>query len=761
MSNPKKVRKRDGRIVPFDQSRITYAIFRAMKEVREGDIHFDPQRVSDHVVQMLTTKYPKDYIPHVEEIQDVVGKSLRVLGFFKTAEAYTRYRKERFLIREKTEIFTRRFRKRVQESKRYFRNLLAEFIYYRTYSRWIDEEGRRETWIETVERYMNFMKENIGIRLTEDEYSEIQAAILNHDVMPSMRLLWSAGNAARSNNLAVYNCSFIAPTRLKDFSEIMYLLMCGAGVGFSVEKQFVDQFPIIKPQTGQKIPTYRIEDSKEGWGDSLTKGLVTWFEGKDIDFDFSHVRPQGARLKTMGGRSSGPEPLRALLKFARTLILSSQRKKLKSIDIHDLICKIGEITVMGGTRRSALISLSNLDDEEMRNAKVGAFYRDHPHRMLANNSAVYNDKPTMDAFLKEWEALRSSGAGERGIFNRWGLQFQIPKRRWETFQKEWLSSGTNPCGEIILRNRGLCNLTEIVARPEDKEETLMRKIRIATILGTYQSMFTNFPYVSFQWKKNCEEERLLGVSITGQWDCPSVRHPEILRKLRDYAVQVNREYAKHFDITSSLAVTCVKPSGTVSSLVDSASGIHPRHSPYYIRRVRIAAHDPLFKTLKEQGFPFEVEVGQSKESATTYVLEFPVKAPEGALIRNDLSAIEHLEYWKIVKQNFTEHNPSVTISIGDEEWDQVAQWVYANWEIVGGMSFLPRIKHVYELAPYEEITKEKYEELTFELPEIDFSKLISFELSDETSGSKELACQGNLCEHDPEEGSIPHHHLEK
>lgn len=749
------VKKRDGSIVDFNQKKITSAIFRAMKANGEGD--HDPmrnaQRVSDHVVRALNKRFLATHIPSIEEIQDTVEEALILNDLPKTAKGYILYRNKRAEIREQKKTIPQHVRDLAEESKKYFHNPLAEFIYYRTYSRWIEEEGRRETWIETVGRFMNFMRENLGRKLDEEEYDGVREAILRQEVMPSMRLMWSAGNAAKASNVSAYNCSFIAPSRLEDFAEIMYLLMCGTGVGFSVESQTAQQLPIIKRQTGRVLKAHVIEDNKEGWGDALTLGLKTWYRGKDITFDLSKLRPAGSRLRVMGGRSSGPEPLRALLEFSREKILSRQGKRLRNIDVHDIICKIGEVVVMGGVRRSALISLSDLDDEEMRNAKVGQFYLIQPQRSLANNSAVYHEKPSAQEFLEEWLALARSGSGERGIFNRGGLKTQLPERRWKVFEKYAETAGTNPCGEIILRSREFCNLSEIVARSEDTEETLLKKTRIATILGTYQSTLTNFPYISREWKKNCEEERLLGVSITGQWDSPATRNSKTLRKMRERAIEANREYARRFGINSSTCITCVKPSGTVSQLVDAASGMHPRHAKYYIRRVRISATDPLFQMLRDQKFPYHSEVGQREDSASTFVLEFPVAAPQGAVVRNDLTALDQLKHWKMVKQNYTEHNPSVTVSIGEEEWVETANWLYHNWDMLGGLSFLPRTEHVYRLAPYEEVTKEQHEALVAKLPDIDFSQILMYEKEDHTEGARELACVGGVCEIDLSESA--------
>lgn len=746
MASSQKVRKRDGRVVPFDQARITSAILKAMQAVKEGKEQ-DASMVSDKVFKELKKKYPGDAIIGIEEVQDTVEENLILSDYAKTAKSYILYRQERAKLREKKKEVPAHVRKLAMDSKKYFKNPLSEFIYYRTYSRWIDPEDRRETWIETIGRYMDFMKENIGEKLTEKEYTELREAILKQEVMPSMRLVWSAGHAARTTNVAGYNCSYVAPTKLRDFSEIMYVLMCGAGVGFSVEQQTVQQLPQVKPQTGKKLPAHVIEDSKEGWAEALNLGMETWYAGKDISFNFSNLRPAGARLKTMGGKSSGPAPLRSVLTFTREKILANQNRRLRPIDVHDLICKIGEVVVMGGVRRSALISLSDLDDSDMRDAKKGQFYLTDPQRSMSNNSTAYNEKPTASLFMNEWIALAKSGTGERGIFNRGSLQKQMPARRWKMFQKKSATSGSNPCGEIILRSKEFCNLSEVVARPEDNEESLMKKIRLAAMLGTYQSTLTKFPYLSKEWKQNCEEERLLGVSITGQWDCPALYKDSgnLFRKLRDRAVEVNKEYAKRFGINASASVTCVKPSGTVSQLVDASSGLHNRHAQYYIRRVRIAATDSLFKMLRDQKMNFYPEVGQAA-NASTYVLEFPVKASAKAVFKNDLTALQQLEYWKKVKENFTEHNPSITVSVGEGEWIAVANWVYENWDMIGGLSFLPREDHVYELAPYEEITKEGYDHLMAQFPDVDFSQILLYEKEDETQGAKELACVGGVCE---------------
>lgn len=746
----KYIQKRDGSIVPFDKKRIVRAIFRAMQSVNEGEIK-DAEKVALKVLNALLDirkeKKVRIYVPNVETIQDIVENELIISGFIQTAKSYILYRKERSLVREKVGFVPEKVKDLASESKSYFRNPLAEFVYYRSYAKWIPEEGRRETWVETVDRYINFMKENLGSGLSDKDYAEVREAILKQEVMPSMRLLQFAGKAARRTNVCAYNCSFIAPKSFQDFAEIMYISMCGTGVGWSVESENIQALPQILKQTGKRLPTYIIPDNKEGWSDAFSFALKTWFAGNDVDFDYSLIRPAGSRLKTMGGKSSGPEPLRSLIDFTRDRILRRQGRHLSNLDAHDIICKIGECVVAGGVRRSAMISLSDLDDEAIRDSKKGQFYFTEGQRMLANNSAVYLSKPTTTEFLDEWIALMKSGSGERGIFNRGGLAKTLPKRRLDQWKGGiYPSWGTNPCGEIILQSKQFCNLSEVVARAEDTEETLLRKIRVATILGTYQSTLTYFPYLSKEWKNNCEKERLLGVSITGQWDCSLARESELLQKMKNVAIDVNKKISKHLGINQSVCVTCVKPSGTVSQTVDCASGMHPRHAPYYIRRIRISATDALFKMLKDQGVPHYPEVGQTIEDATTFVLEFPVKAPEGAICKDDVDSIAQLEHWKVVKQNFTEHNPSVTISVGDDEWLSVANWIYGNWDLVGGLSFLPRSNHVYQLAPYEAITKEKYEEMKHRLGELDFSKIVTYEREDETEVKRELACVAGLCE---------------
>ncbi|MEX2405058.1 MAG: ribonucleoside-triphosphate reductase, partial [Candidatus Paceibacterota bacterium] len=581
--------------------------------------------------------------------------------------------------------------------------------------------------------------------LSEQDYFEVRTAMLNQEVCPSMRLLWSAGKACRKTNVCAYNCAYIAPTSWQDLAEIMYVSMCGCGVGYSVEPENVEKFPQIKKQDGTEPLKLVVEDSKEGWCNAFVEACNAWASGKDVDIDYSEVRPAGARLETMGGRASGPDPLKELMNFTKKKILARQGRRLSCIDVHDIACQIGLIVVAGGVRRSALISLSALDDSEMRDAKKGNFWQSEGQRSMANNSAVYEEKPSAAEFLDEWTALVKSGSGERGIFNRGGLENQMPPRRWEKI-KDQKQMGVNPCGEIYLRSKQFCNLTSIVIRPDDDLQSLKRKIKAATILGTYQSSLTNFKYLSSEWKENCEEERLLGVSLTGYYDNEKVRNDEFLDELREEAVRVNQEYARKMNIGESTAITTVKPHGNSGQLLGVGSGMHPWFSPYFIKRVRISANDPLFNFMKDQGVPYHPEVGYSSSNASTMVLEFPRKAPDNAVTTHEVSALDMLHEWKRIKEHYTEHNPSVSIYVGDDEWVEVANFVYENWEIVGGLAFFPRRDHVYQLAPLEEITKEEYEKRMAEMPELDFSKLVLYESQDNTKGAKELACAGGNCE---------------
>ena len=740
------IQKRDGSVVKFKVSKIENAVKKALDETKEGgdrDAKYISHRVNTELMRVASVY--KSFTPTVEAVQDEVERQLMLAGFTETAKAYILYREERAKSRVDESVVTPEIRQQVAESSKYFKSSYQEFIFYQFYARWRDDLGRRETWVEAIDRFMNYMKKRLGNSLTDKEYAEVREGILSQEVCPSMRLLWSAGAACDATDVVAYNCAYIAPTTWQDLAEIMYVSMCGAGCGFTVEPENVEKFPQIQRQNGKSKPPIVVEDSKEGWADAFAEACGVWASGYDVEIDYSKLRPAGARLQTMGGRSSGPEPLRELMQFTRSKMLTRQGRRLSTLDLHDLICQIGLIVVAGGVRRSALISLSALDDKAMRDSKKGAFWQTEGQRSMANNSAVYEVKPTATEFLEEWTALVSSGSGERGIFNRGGLERQLSKRRWDKLKGQ-SQVGVNPCGEIYLRSKQFCNLTSIVVRPDDDMKSLKRKMRLATILGTYQATLTNFSYLSKEWHDNCEDEQLLGVSITGYYDNKIVRNDENLEALRDESIKVNKVYAKRFGKNPSTAITCVKPHGNSGQLLGVGSGMHPWFAKYFVRRVRISVNDPLLKLAEEQGVPIFPEVGYTKGTTTTMVMEFPVKAPEGAVVSKDVSALEMLAEWKRLKEHFTEHNPSVTIYSGDDEWLSVANFVYDNWDIVGGLSFLPRTDHVYQLAPYEEITKEEYEERFKKLGKIDFSRLSIYEQNDQTMGAKELACAGGVCE---------------
>ncbi len=571
--------------------------------------------------------------------------------------------------------------------------------------------------------------------------------MLKLEALPSMRIVQMAGPALERCNVGAYNCSYLPIDGWEAFGELLYVLMQGTGCGFSVEVDYVDELPRIKRQKGGKPKKYIVPDTTEGWCNALTMGLQAWANGEDISYDFSRIRPQGAVLKTKGGRASGPEPLKNLLLFAKEKLLQHQGRHINPIDAHDIACYCGHIVQVGGVRRAATISLSDLDDRDMRDAKNGQFWLNNVQRAMANNSAVYDGRPRSAIFMEEWLALAKSGTGERGIFNREGIRNQIPKRRQK--RKEL---GINPCGEIVLRPRQFCNLSIAVARPLDTPDTLKQKVRLAAIFGTMQSLLTDFKYLPPSWKENCEEERLLGVDITGQMDCPLLRpsNPErvaLLSGLKDTAIETNREFAQLFKVPQSAAVTCIKPSGNSAQLLNCSSGLHPRFAKYYIRRLRIGAYTPIAKLLKDAGVPSFPEVGQSEETATVLVFEFPVAAPDGAPTRHDLTAIQQLQNWLDLKLHYTEHNPSVTIYVNDDEWPAVGAWVYEHFNLIGGLAFLPRDGGSYELAPYEEISEDDYRRRTKALPAIDFSKLSDYEKEDMTEVNREYACSGERCEY--------------
>ena len=619
-----------------------------------------------------------------------------------------------------------------------FKNEVAEFIYKRTYSRWDEEQGRREEWPETIERFISFLTLENKV-IPEKTIRKIRKYMLEFAVMPSMRFLWSAGPAAARDNTVIYNCSFAKLNCVDAFAECLHILMCGTGFGFSAEQIEVEKLPDIPEiKSGKNVPKVVIEDSREGWADSVKTLMNSLYDGQNFYYDYSKLRPEGARLNTMGGRSSGPQPLIKLHDFIRETMHNAQGRKLTTLECHDLANQIAEIVVAGGVRRSSQISLSDLDDEEMRHAKDWPF---PIRRAMANNSAIYRDKPTAADFLVEWGVLAKSGSGERGIFNLKSAQNTAPSRRYSP-----LIQGTNPCGEIMLRDMEFCNLSEVVVREDDDLDTLLDKVETATWLGVLQSTFTNFPYLRKEWKKNCDVERLLGVSLTGQMDNPSVLTSEGLQALKSRVLRISRKASTLLGVNMPVATTCVKPSGTVSQLVDSASGCHPRYSQYYIRRYRISSSDPLFKMLRDQGVPCQPENGQDAKTATTWVLDFPVMAPDGCLTRKDVSAMEQLSHYKNLQLNWCEHNASMTVYVKEDEWFEVGNWVYKNWDIINGVSFLPYDGGHYVLAPYEEIDHYTYESLIKKFPDIDYSKLSQFEMQDETDGSREYACTGDKCD---------------
>lgn len=626
------------------------------------------------------------------------------------------------------------------------------FIHLSRYSRWVDEKGRRETWEETVDRYFGFfdehLKETYNYKVPGELRKELRDAVLNLDIMPSMRCLMTAGEALRRDHVAGYNCSYVAVNRVRAFDEIMYILMCGTGVGFSVERQYVEKLPTIAEEFTNSDTTIIVEDSKLGWAKAY-KELVSLLIGGQIPkWDLTKIRPAGARLKTFGGRASGPRPLDDLFRFTVETFRAASGRKLTSIEAHDLVCKIAEIVVVGGVRRSALISLSNLTDERMREAKSGAWWVSNPQRALANNSVAYKEKPEIGTFMDEWVSLYKSKSGERGIFNRDATRKTVAKlgdRRDPNYE-----FGTNPCSEIILRDREFCNLSEVIVRASDTEETLARKVRLATILGTWQSTLVDFRYLSSEWRKNCQEEALLGVSMTGIMDCHLTNGGDgmhklktVLRELRELAVKTNADYAKKIGVNPSAAITCVKPSGTVSQLTDSASGIHARHSEYYIRTVRADNKDPLCKFMKDLGFPNEAD-GMKPDHTT--VFSFPIKSPK-SVYRNDLTALQQLEMWLIYQENWCEHKPSVTITVREHEWLEVGAWVYAHFDKISGISFLPHSDHTYKQAPYQECSVAEYEALAAKIPtNVDWSGLCKYEKEDNTAGTQTMACSGDKCE---------------
>jgi ribonucleoside-triphosphate reductase len=614
-----------------------------------------------------------------------------------------------------------------------------QYIHKSRYARYLPNEERRESWEETVKRYVNYFSNKYDLKDVQDELLD---SIKGMEVMPSMRALMTAGEALDRDNMAGFNCSYIAIDSPRSFDEMMYVLMCGTGVGYSVEDQYVSKLPEIAEDFHATDTVIHIPDSKIGWAKSYRELVSLLYSGQIPEWDTTRVRPAGASLKTFGGRASGPEPLVDLFKFTVRLFKGAAGRKLTSLECHDLCCKIAQIVVVGGVRRSALISLSDLSDDALRQAKHGAWYNTESQRGLANNSACYNSKPSFEQFLDEWRSLYESKSGERGIFSRAASQKQAERNGRRDSDRDF---GTNPCSEIILRKSQVCNLSEVVVRPEDTAESLRRKVRVATILGTLQATLTDFRYLRGIWKANTEEESLLGVSLTGILDNPLLTLENedldlLLEDLRDVAVETNKEWAERLGIPQSAAITCVKPSGTVSQLVDSASGIHGRYAPYYIRRVRADMRDPLCQVLEDAGVPCEMD----NFSPTTKVFSFPKKAPEGAVFASEQSGMEQLELWAKYQEHWCEHKPSITVYYRDSEYLEIGNWVYNNFDTISGISFLPYDEHSYAQAPYEQITEEEYEEMVKGFPtEFDWNLN---EEDDFTEGAQTLACVGGACE---------------
>tara|TARA_R110001606_G_scaffold63665_1_gene147950 strand:- start:2 stop:1930 length:1929 start_codon:yes stop_codon:yes gene_type:complete len=625
-----------------------------------------------------------------------------------------------------------------------------EFIHKSRYARWKEDQQRRENWGETVARYFDYMQEHLknnhAYTLPSTLRNELENAVLGLEVMPSMRAMMTSGDALDRDNVCGYNCSYIPVDSPRSFDECMYILMCGTGVGFSVERENVDKLPTISDNFHDSDTVIKVGDSKPGWAKAYRELIALLYAGQVPQIDVSVVRPAGERLKIMGGRASGPQPLVELFNFTIETFKKARGRKLFPIECHDLMCKVGEIVVVGGVRRSALISLSNLNDDQMAHAKSGMWWENEPQRALANNSVAYKGKPEMGTFMREWVSLYESKSGERGIFNRQAADIQVGRNERREQGHMW---GTNPCSEIVLRPYQFCNLSEVVVRESDSLDSLKRKVRLSTILGTFQSTLTNFKYLRNIWKKNTEEERLLGVSLTGIMDhavlSKNVDSKRWLEDMKNEAVKVNKKYAEVLGVPQSAAITCVKPSGTVSQLVDAASGIHARHNPHYIRTVRGDNKDPLTQFLIDSGVPAERDV--MKPDSTT-VFSFPMESPKGAVTRTEMTAIEQLELWKTYALHWCEHKPSITVSVKEEEWMEVGAWVYENFDVASGVSFLPFSDHTYQQAPYQDIEPDDYlewkERMTY--VNIDWSRLTDFEKEDNTTGSRELACTAGVCE---------------
>lgn len=739
-----KCRKRDGTISGFDVGKVRQALERCFSSV--GMAAADRPAVIERVTRavVVTLEPYQDGKPiDVEDVQRLVIRQLWVENIFDAAEHYQNYREAHRKQRIDKPLSDRQ-QQAVAEDRKHFPTDLQYYQFIGKFSRWRDDLQRRETWHETVyDRVMPWFLALPGVtgKLSAAECQMLSDAMYNLEASPAMRVVQMAGPALERCNVGCYNCSYLPIEDIFGFSELLYILMQGSGVGFSVEYDYINELPRIKKQKGEKPGLYSVADTTEGWCDALFHGMNTWFEGNDVEFDTSGVRVAGTRLKTKGGRASGPEPLIELLAFVRRIILSRQGSFLTDLDVHDICCKIGKIVQVGGVRRASLISLSELNSNTMRHAKGGNWWEHSGHRRMANNSAVYDGRPSIDEFMEEWLALVKSKSGERGIFNREAALAHLPERRVRH------KFGTNPCAEIILRMYGFCNLSIAVARPWDTPESLMRKVIIATYFGTMQATCTNFNYIRPKWKENAEEERLIGVDITGHADCPLLRYgapgrEELLKGLKQAVADTNEMLAKRFGINRSACDTCVKPSGDSSIFFDCASGISPRFAAHQLRWVRESMHSPLSAFLIDQGVPYAV----SPEDATLYVFGFPKKAPEGVTLRNDLTAIQQLENWLQWKQGWAEHSVSCTIYVEEHEWLAVGAWVYEHFDHITGLSFLPKDNGIYTHAPNEELTADQYAAAVEAFPDLEWAKLCRYEEEDMTEASQTLACTSGACD---------------
>ena len=738
MSMPQTITKRDGRTEDFKPEKISVAIQKCFDDI-DLVSGTNIEELTQRIINIVCARYSS---PTVENVQDIVEIVLQAAGEFDAAKHYILYRAEHAKLRKERPVPVE-VKRAFEESDKYFPTQIQKFQFFDKYSRFNYDLGRRETWIETTDRSVNFLKELSQNKIPLEKMAWIRSMILEMKATPSMRLIAMAGVAARRNHIAIYNCSYLPVDSVDSFVEALTISMNGCGVGFSVESKYVENLPRVRRQVNKAPEKFVIPDTTEGWAEAVRVGLSSWIEGKDVLFDFSFLRPAGAILKTKGGRASGPEPLKKMLEFARTRILARQGSFLRTIDAHDIMCEVGNAAVSGGMRRTAMISLFDWDDEEMHESKSGDFERDNSQRWNANNSVVWPERGlTQLEFTQQMIEMIANGRGEPGIFNRTGAIDMRPARR------EPAEFGCNPCGEINLRPYEFCNLSIAIARKEDTFESLKEKVEAATWIGTIQSMATNFSGLRPIWKKNCEEERLLGVDINGQLDSPVAQDPSVQNRLRQIAIETNRQVAILLGIKQSASVTCVKPSGNSSQLFNCSSGIHARWSPYYIRNVRVGTHTPIFKVLKDSGVPMDPENGQTPETANAWVIHFPIKSPEGSIVRKSRSAIAQCEYWLQTKTYWTEHNPSVTITYNDDEVIDLIKWVSEHRQLVGGMSFLPSFDAKYMQMPYQEITEKEYDDLISKFPNIDFSKLYRYEEEDYTKAAQELACVSGACDID-------------